>query len=99
MLRDLESEVPLLLADAWVADLKGALDTYQSSAPGTDASIAAAQKMVEIMTSQLLFIGTVNAPAPIYHSNNLKNFTEFKTQSYEFYRTYPYRPAQWFLTE
>ncbi|MEW2918524.1 ABC transporter substrate-binding protein [Ruegeria sp. ANG10] len=84
---------------AWVADLKAALDTYQSSAPGSEASVAAAQKMVEIMTGELLFIGTVNSPAPIYHSNNLQNFTEFKTQSYEFYRTYPYRPAQWWLSE
>ncbi|SDX40779.1 peptide/nickel transport system substrate-binding protein [Ruegeria halocynthiae] len=84
---------------AWVADLKAALDTYQSSAPGSDASVSAAQKMVEIMTGELLFLGTVNAPAPIYHSNNLQNFTEFKTQSYEFYRTYPYRPAQWWLSE
>lgn len=84
---------------AWVAELKGHLDTYQSSAPGTDASIAAAQKMVEIMTGELLFIGTINAPAPVYHSNKLKNFPEFKTQSYEFYRTYPYRPAQWWLSE
>jgi len=84
---------------AWVADLKAALDTYQSSAPGSDASIAAAQSMVEIMTSQVLFIGTINAPSPVYHSNKLMNFPEFKTSSYEFYRTYPYRPAQWWLTE
>lgn len=84
---------------AWVAELKGELDTYQSSAPGTASSIAAAQKMVEIMAGQVLFIGTINAPAPVYHSNKLKNFPEFKTQSYEFYRTYPYRPAQWWLSE
>jgi peptide/nickel transport system substrate-binding protein len=84
---------------AWVADLKAALDTYQSSQPGSDASIAAAQSMVEIMTGQVLFIGTINAPSPVYHSNKLMNFPEFKTSSYEFYRTYPYRPAQWWLTE
>ena len=84
---------------AWVETLKGHLDTYQSSAPGSDASIAAAQSMVEIMTGNLLFIGTINAPAPIYRSNKLMNFHEFKTQSYEFYRTYPYRPAQWWLSE
>jgi peptide/nickel transport system substrate-binding protein len=84
---------------AWVAELKGELDTFQSSELGTDASNAAGAKMVELMTGNLLFIGTVNAPAPIYHSNKLKNFTEFKTQSYEFYRTYPYRPAQWWLDE
>jgi peptide/nickel transport system substrate-binding protein len=84
---------------AWVDDLAAALAIYQSSEPGTDASISAAQSMVEIMTGQLLFIGTVNAPAPIYHANALQNFTEFGTASYEFYRTYPYRPSQWWLTE
>lgn len=84
---------------AWVGDLKSHLDTYQSSAPGSDASIAAAQKMVEIMAGQTLFIGTINAPSPVYHSNNLNNVPTFKTSSYEFYRTYPYRPAQWWLSE
>ena len=47
----------------------------------------------------LVFIGTVKAPAPVYSSNNLKNFTEFKTWSYEYYRTYPYRATQWWLDE
>ena len=31
--------------------------------------------------------------------NNLKNFTSFKTHSYEYYRTYPYRATQWWLDE
>ena len=54
---------------------------------------------VENMTKNLLFIGTVNAPAPIYHNNDLKNFTSFQTHSYEYYRTYPYRASQWWLDE
>ncbi len=55
--------------------------------------------MVETMTGSLTFIGTVSAPAPIYVSNKLNNVPEFKTSSYEFYRTYPYRPTQWWLSE
>jgi peptide/nickel transport system substrate-binding protein len=47
----------------------------------------------------MVMIGTVKAPEPIYASNNLKNFTEFKTWSYEYYRTYPYRATQWWLDE
>jgi peptide/nickel transport system substrate-binding protein len=35
----------------------------------------------------------------VYHSKKLNNFVEFKTSSYEFYRTYPYRTAQWWLSE
>ncbi len=84
---------------AWVDELKAQLDIYQSSAPGSEASQAAAQKMVEIMAGQTLFIGTINAPSPVYHANVLENVPSFKTSSYEFYRTYPYRPAQWWLSE
>ena len=29
------------------------------------------------MVEEMLFLGTVRAPAPIYHRNALKNFTEF----------------------
>ena len=52
-----------------------------------------------MMVDQMLFIGTVRAPAPLYHRNALKNVTEFKTQSYEYYRTYPYVAAQWFFDD
>ena len=47
----------------------------------------------------LLFIGTVQTPAPIYHRNEVQNFVEYKTHSFEYYRSYPYRPTQWWLDE
>ena len=72
---------------------------FQSTRAGTPESDAIGARLVENMTGNLLFIGTVLAPAPVYHRNVLKNFTEFKTWSYEYYRTFPYRPQQWFLTE
>ena len=56
-------------------------------------------KLVENMTGNLLFIGTVKEQKPIYHAAALKNFTQFNTASYAYYRTYPYRPSQWFLDE
>ena len=43
--------------------------------------------------------GTVQAPAPIYRRNRLKNTIEFPIASYDYYRTYPYRPQQWFLSD
>ena len=55
--------------------------------------------MVENMTENLLKIGIAQKPAPIYRKNVLKNFVEFKTHSYEYYRTYPYRATQWYLDE
>ncbi len=73
------------------------INAFQSTPAGTPESDALGARMVENITGNLLFIGTVLAPAPIYHRDALKNFSVFKTASYEYYRTYPYRPQQWFL--
>lgn len=70
---------------------------FQATPVGTPESDALGVKLVEAMTGNLLFIGTVKGQQPIYRSTALKNFPAFKTASYAFYRTYPYRPAQWFL--
>ena len=75
------------------------IDTFQSAAAGSDLSNETGARLVENMVGNLLFIGTVLAPSPIYHRNALKNFTEFQTSSYEYYRTYPYRATQWYLDE
>ncbi len=83
----------------WVYDLSDTIDAFQSAAPGSEEQARLGAKLVETMTSQLLFIGTVQAPSPIYRRNALKNFVPFKTASYEYYRTYPYRPVQWWLDE
>jgi len=73
------------------------INAFQSTPAGTPESDALGARMVKNITGNLLFIGTVLAPAPIYHRDVLKNFSVFKTASYEYYRTYPYRPQQWFL--
>ncbi len=83
----------------YVKQLTEDINTFQSTPVGTPESDAIGARMVENMVSNLLFIGTVQAPDPIYHHNSLKNFTEFKTQSYEYYRTYPYLGPQWYLEE
>ena len=75
------------------------INGLQSAEVGSAEFEGFAQSMVENMTSNLLFIGTVHGPNPIFHRNALKNFTDFKTHSYEFYRTYPYRATQWYLDE
>lgn len=72
---------------------------FQAAQVGTPESDAAGQRLVETMTSNLLFIGTVKEQKPIYRNAAMKNVPEFKTASYAYYRTYPYRPAQWFLDE
>lgn len=73
------------------------INAFQAAPVGTPESNALGLKLVANMTGNLLFIGTVKEQKPIYHTAKLKNFPEFKTASYAYYRTYPYRPSQWFL--
>jgi len=84
---------------AFVKEMMDDVVAFQASAVGSPESAALGQKLVENMTGNLLFIGTVKAQQPIYRSAALKNFPAFKTASYAYYRTYPYRAAQWFLAE
>jgi peptide/nickel transport system substrate-binding protein len=83
----------------YVKALMSDINTLQSTPAGTDEFKATANRLVENMTGNLLFIGTALTPDPIYHRNALKNFPEFKTASYEYYRTYPYRASQWYFDE
>lgn len=83
----------------YVKALMADINTLQSTPSGTDEFKAIANRLVENMTGNLLFIGTALTPDPIYHRNALKNFPEFKTASYEYYRTYPYRASQWYFDE
>ncbi len=75
------------------------INAFQSTPVGTPESDKIGARMVENLVANLLYIGTVQVPAPIYHRNVLKNFTTYKTHSFEYYRSYPYRPTQWWLDE
>ena len=83
----------------WVYEMIDDINAFQSTLVGTPESAALGLRLVENLTGNLVMIGTVLAPNPIYHRNALKNFADFKTWSYEFYRTYPYRAPQWFLDD
>ena len=84
---------------AWVGEMRQKAIDFQSAQPGSPEQAAAGAWLAETMVDQMLFLGTVVAPAPIYSRNALKNVPEFQTWSYEYYRTYPYRAAQWWLDE
>ncbi len=75
------------------------IDAFQSAQVGTPESNKLGARLVKNLVENLLFIGTVQVPAPIYHRNRLKNFVTYKTHSFEYYRSYPYRPSQWWLDE
>lgn len=86
---------PPAYAKTMMEDIKA----FQATPVGTPESDALGLKLVENMTGNLLFIGTVKEQKPIYRNADLKNVPPFKTASYAYYRTYPYRPSQWFLDE
>jgi peptide/nickel transport system substrate-binding protein len=83
----------------WAYQLIDDIGAFQSATPGSDESNRLGQALVEATAENLLFIGTVKSVSPIYHSNTLKNFPEFKTASYAYYRSYPYRAQQWFIAK
>ena len=83
----------------FVEQLIADINTFQSLTAGTPESNEVGARLVENMAGNLLFIGTVKSQGPIYHRNELKNFVTFKTNSYEYYRTYPYKAYQWWLDE
>ncbi len=82
----------------WVKQMGMDVDAFQAASPGSPEQAEYGRKLAETIVDQMLFIGTVQAPAPIYHRNALKNVPDFKTWSNEYYRTFPYRPAQWFFS-
>jgi peptide/nickel transport system substrate-binding protein len=75
------------------------ISAFQGATAGTAESNRLGLKLVKNMTENLLFIGTVKSVSPVYHSNTLKNFPEYKTASYSYYRSYPYRGPQWYIGE
>jgi len=83
----------------WVKDLIDDVNAFQSAVPGSAEADEIGARMAKAMAESLMFIGTVQAPNLIYHQNKLVNVTEFKTWSYEYYRTYPYVGPQWSLKQ
>ena len=83
----------------WVDVMGADILAFQAATAGSDESNALGAKLVQSMVDNLLFIGTVKAAAPVYHSNKLVNFPEFQTASYSYYWAYPYRGPQWSLDE
>jgi len=83
----------------WVGVMGEDILAFQAATVGSDESNRLGAKLVQAMVDSLLFIGTVKAAAPVYHSNELINFPEFQTASYSYYWSYPYRGPQWSLSE
>jgi len=84
---------------AYAKQMMKDINAFQSAPVSTKESDKIGARLVENLVENLLFIGSVQVPAPIYHRNVVKNFIEYTTHSFEYYRSYPYRPTQWWLDE
>ena len=82
----------------YVYDLIKDIDTFHLVAIGSEEFEAAANRLVANMVSNLLHIGTVLSPSPIYHRNALKNFKAFSVVGSPG-TNYPWRANQWYLDE
>ncbi|MEM9578961.1 MAG: ABC transporter substrate-binding protein [Pseudomonadota bacterium] len=83
----------------FVKQLMEDIAIFQAAEQGSQEAQEVGARMAETMTKNLIYTGAVLAPSPVYRSNALKNIPQFKTTSYEYYRTYPYRSAQWWIEE
>lgn len=75
-------------------------DEFAQYPLGSEESNAIGAEIVDIHVNNLWKIGIVgNLPEPVVHHNNLGNFETYAAKSYDYYWSFPYRPAQWFLAE
>ena len=64
---------------------------------GTPENDALGKQIVDIHVNNLWKIGIAgNVKQPIIHHNTLGNFGPYEVVSYDYYRTYPLIPAQWY---
>jgi peptide/nickel transport system substrate-binding protein len=81
-----------------VKQLFGMVDEWKSTIPGTDEYVSLAQQTIEIHRDNFWYIGTVSDdPRITILHNRLGNVPEITLQDWDLYRTYPYRPDQWFI--
>lgn len=67
---------------------------------GTPENSELGAQIVDVHVSNLWKIGIAGSvKAPIIHHNTLKNFGPYSVVSYDYYRSYPMIPQQWFIAE
>lgn len=67
---------------------------------GTSESDEIGAQIVDIHVNNLWKIGIAGSvKSPIIHHNTLKNFGPYSVVSYDYYRSYPMIPQQWFFSE
>lgn len=85
------------------ADVLALYDTvaeFLTKPLGSEESNALGAQIVDTHVNNLWKIGVAgNIQAPIIHHNTLRNFGPYSVVSYDYYRSYPMIPQQWFFAE
>lgn len=85
---------------AWAKRLYELAAEWKTVLPGSDRYMEIGREMVKINLDNMTIIGTVgDLPGPTVISNRLANVTEWKVQNFNYARTYPFRPDQWYFKE
>ena len=85
---------------AWAKRLFELSEVWKTVLPGSDLYMEIGREMVRINLDNMVIIGTVaGLPGPTVVSNKLRNVTKWTVQNYNYGRTYPFRPDQWYYVK
>lgn len=83
-----------------VLELYDLVEQFLQHPLGSAESNDLGEQIVDIHVENLWKIGIAgNVQQPIIHHNTLGNFGPYEVVSYDYYRSYPMIPAQWYFTE
>ncbi|WP_343563499.1 ABC transporter substrate-binding protein [Kiloniella sp. b19] len=73
-------------------------DQFLQKAPGTAENEELGQELAAIHNRNFIRMGVIgNVSAPVIKHNRVKNIPLFSAATYDYYRTYPFRPSQWYI--
>jgi len=85
---------------AWAKRLYQLEDEWRTTVPRSPRYMEIGREMVKINQDNLTIIGTVaNLPGPTVVNPKLANVRDWTVQHYNYARTYPFRPDQWYYKE
>jgi len=84
----------------WVKRLYAIAEEWKTVLPGSDRFMELGRELVRINLEHMTLIGSVGRlPGPTVVSNRLRNVRDWTIQVYNYGRTYPFRPDQWYYAQ
>ncbi|OGO20326.1 MAG: hypothetical protein A2Z14_18550 [Chloroflexi bacterium RBG_16_48_8] len=76
------------------------VEQWKVTIPYSEEYVSLGQETGDIFSENFWLIGTISeSPQPTIVSNRLGNVPEIKIQTFDYFRTLPYRPFQWYIKE